>query len=260
MAKRVSVFCSCGWKGQRAATTWRKRPCPSCEADNQLTAPALGVTKPGGSPPKGRKRKAPAKAAKGKRRRRGRKPKGQGRPRTPRGLGTRGPPAEPTAAVRARGGRVSKADAEREAAVTPDLPAHVPPPPVYLAGDTYAVEAWRDLSEALHRCGVLTEVDVSVLARYCAVTALWRKCLEDLRDGGHVVDELDGKGKVKARRLNPSARQLKAYGDQLLQLERELGLTPSARVRLRFTFGGPMGGGDDGDDEQDADDGADLYA
>jgi len=63
--------------------------------------------------------------------------------------------------------------------------------------------------------GVLTKIDGLMLARYCTLYARWQAA-EEAVSAGDIEQE------VRAERL----------ADRLLRIEREFGLSPSARARL----------------------------
>ena len=84
---------------------------------------------------------------------------------------------------------------------------------------------------------ILTQADQSVLALYCSTYAQWRWLAEYVKEGN--VREISEKGGVTT---SPEAQQVHKYADRLVKLMAELGLTPSARSRIRVV----------GDEPQDA--------
>ena len=120
----------------------------------------------------------------------------------------------------------------------------VPAPPSYLG--TVAKAEWRAVAAELHRQGLLTRVDRSVLASYCQMHAREQAC-------GKVVDEMGTtfmteKGYVVQR---PEVAMEQKYAALKKQFAAEFGFTPSSRSRIevpeqpldddpaeRFMFGG----------------------
>ena len=91
-----------------------------------------------------------------------------------------------------------------------------------------AKRVWKELVPQLEAMGVLGKCDRLALGRYCQVFAKWREAEQFLADS----DQKNVKGYLI--RLGPYELASLAirYGDQLLRLEREFGLTPSARAGL----------------------------
>jgi phage terminase small subunit len=58
------------------------------------------------------------------------------------------------------------------------IPPTVPEPPRYVTG--YASAEWHAVATELHRLGLLTKIDVSMLAAYCMAYARWRTAEEAL--------------------------------------------------------------------------------
>ena len=143
-----------------------------------------------------------------------------------------GPVPTPTRVLEMRGSWRAKG---REAE-PPALPTR-PACPQWLRPE--AKRAWKVLAKQLEAMGILGEQDRNALARYCQTYAKWRAAEEFLQESGDVF-VMRGKPETKGRKLGPVIG-VKEYpqvqtairlGDQLLKLEREFGLTPSARAGL----------------------------
>ena len=192
-----------------------------------------------------------------------------------KGAGSRGPRPEPTESIKRRGGRPRKdrgRDPEKEP--KPEKYTRTPPPPAMLSKHPYAVACWKQLAPHLHKCGLLTKAEAPVLSRYCVMFALWRDCAEFTMARGTAFPlrakptpavpakapdqpgQEEKPGKVVGFRSYPQARFLNTYASQLLALERELGLTPSARARLEVDL--PRWD-DDAEDPAADDDGDEAY-
>ena len=84
--------------------------------------------------------------------------------------------------------------------------------------------------------GVLAKCDRNALARYCQTWAKWRTAEEVLIAEGDTreVKALDRAGRIVVMDLKdrPEVARSMKLGDQLLRLEQQFGLTPSARASL----------------------------
>lgn len=133
-------------------------------------------------------------------------------------MGARGPAPTPRALLSKRGSWRAKSDQGV------DLDPGEPAKPAWLSDS--ASQLWDDLVSLLLPARILTPADGNCLARYCETWVLWRQADHDVRGG--------------------DTGQLKAFlqlGDQLNRLEAQLGLTPSARARVRPAKG-PQAGDD----------------
>ena len=95
-----------------------------------------------------------------------------------------------------------------------------------------AKATWKKLAPLLDNMGVLTLIDGNALTRYCVMFAEWRKLWEFIEPRGTIYT-LKAQGKLPAAVMTwPQVRTALALGEQLGKLEREFGLTPSARACL----------------------------
>ena len=140
-------------------------------------------------------------------------------------MGTRGPPPTPSSVLKRRGSwRCNRNPSEpRPEPGRPRCPSWL--------GD-YAKAAWRHLVPMLDRMGVLTKVDRNALARYCVLWSRWRKAEEFIRDRGDSYLVKDEAGGLKAIKPYPQVRMANQLAEQLLRLEQQFGMTPSARTRI----------------------------
>jgi P27 family predicted phage terminase small subunit len=72
--------------------------------------------------------------------------------------------------------------------ITPTLPAAPLEPPAWLSSDAQMV--WRELASELHRLGLLTVLDQSMLAAHCVSVARWKDAERELASvqGGSLGD------------------------------------------------------------------------
>lgn len=145
-------------------------------------------------------------------------------------MGRRGPQPKPTAVKKLLGnpGRRRLRD---------DEPA--PPPGEISAPDFVQPEAmgyWDSLAPLLAAMRVLTTADTFALGRLCNLYLRYKILNEYLmRKGatGTTYAIKDQKGKPKAAAEVPQAWEYRQIHNMILTHERELGLTPAARTRLR---------------------------
>ena len=135
-------------------------------------------------------------------------------------MGRRGPRPTPTAQLRLVGSRELET---RRDEPQPELGA--PRAPSWLS--TEARAEWRRVVPELIRVGVLAKVDRAVLVGYCESWSLFCAAQRTLREDGITQHNRDGVGV-----LAPHVRVLNDSRAAFLRFAQELGLSPSARVRL----------------------------
>tara|TARA_Y100000310_G_scaffold14232_2_gene14424 strand:- start:415 stop:894 length:480 start_codon:yes stop_codon:yes gene_type:complete len=140
----------------------------------------------------------------------------------------------PTKVLKLRGSRWAKGRGENE----PELPESRPPAPDYLCDEGKA--HYEAACDVVQEMGILTAADQTALARYAATIVLWREAYEFIRKHGTTfpVKELNKKtGKTVTTGLRewPQVSLVRSAADQLLKLEREFGLTPSARSSIQLS-------------------------
>lgn len=129
--------------------------------------------------------------------------------------------------------------------------AQTPPPdetplvrPDWLDDVPDAAQCWDRLIEILERNGLLDARDIAIIERYCWLYSEW-SMLRAFFDGNgnktapkrsYTVRDADGRV-VAVRPLPQYSSMLKIHGE-LVKIEREFGLTPSAR--LNFGAAGAM--------------------
>jgi P27 family predicted phage terminase small subunit len=158
-------------------------------------------------------------------------------------MGERGPPPKPTALKLAGGnpgGRPLNAD-------EPVPPAGEPDPPTWLG--ERGREIWDQLVPRMAKIGLARSIDGAALARYCVLLVQFSDAALFVEQNGLTYafplqqpDSGDGKkGKRRSRpavsgfRAFPQVKLMNDLNNALVKLEREFGLTPSARTRIRVT-------------------------
>jgi P27 family predicted phage terminase small subunit len=86
---------------------------------------------------------------------------------------------------------------------------------------------------------LLSITDAEALTRYCAMLARWKACEEFIKKHGDAFPVKNDAGKVTHFRMFPHVQESRLLADQLLRLEMNFGLTPSARARLSLFDRGP---------------------
>lgn len=135
-------------------------------------------------------------------------------------MGARGPAPKPAALRAVDGtGPVNKHE-PKPAATLPTCPSWL---------DRVAKAEWKRVARELHRIGLLTGVDRTVLAAYCSEYSKWRMAEEYLRENGFTFETQNGY--VQQR---PEVSIAKSAVDNIKKLCSELGMTPSARSRIQL--------------------------
>lgn len=145
-------------------------------------------------------------------------------------MGTRGPSPTPTPVLELRGSwrAGTRANEPKPEKTRPKAPKWLEPE---------ARQAFLYLSRHLDALGVLTRLDQNALARYATLWSRYRKAEAFLAKHGdtYVVHGKPGPNGEKGQPIlksYPQWRHALALAQELVRLEREFGLTPSARTRL----------------------------
>jgi len=100
----------------------------------------------------------------------------------------------------------------------------VPAAPEWL--DEVARGEWDRVAADLVQLGVLTELDVTALAAYCAAVSTWRSASATVTTEGVTVQSARG-----GRTTHPAVRIARNAEQQMLRWAAEFGLTPASRGR-----------------------------
>lgn len=101
----------------------------------------------------------------------------------------------------------------------------IPDPPKHLCPRAKA--EWERISVELFKLGLLTNIDGSMLALYCAAYAIWEDATEKLQKTGLVIKSPNGYP-IQSPYLTISARAI----DQINGLLCQFGMSPSSRSRV----------------------------
>lgn len=139
-------------------------------------------------------------------------------------MGQRGPQPTPTPILEARGSwRAKTRDGEPEV-------TGIPLCPDWLSDD--AKQAWNRLIPMLTSAGIIGEVDENALTRYCQTFALWQICAKFTAEHGMTYPVRNVAGKVTDFKEFAQVGRASRLSDQLLRIEQNFGMTPSARASL----------------------------
>lgn len=156
-------------------------------------------------------------------------------------MGKPGPRPEPSNIVQLRGnpGKRTRPEEPKPAPVS----STEPPKEFDLSAD--AKKLWKRLAPELDRVGLLTTVDVMLLAELCEEWAMARAARRSVRRGtGYGVLTKDRTHGGEPRR-HPGLLIARQHGAAVLAIAKEFGLSPSARVGL------PAIPDDDADEDED---------
>lgn len=115
----------------------------------------------------------------------------------------------------------------------PPLPSVCPEPPEYLS--VVAAEEWRRIAPQAYVLGLLTNLDISLMAVYCEAYARWRAAVAALAEAAENDPETHGlvlEDDAGNPVANPLVRMVSQASRDLLRFAMEFGLTPVARSRI----------------------------
>lgn len=114
------------------------------------------------------------------------------------------------------------------------MPLDMPTPPQFL--DSVALEEWGRLAIGLNAVGVLSFVDMGVMAAYCDSFSTWYRATQLLngirsQSDGELLSlvQVDGDGIMYK---NPLLLQAEKAKSEMIKYASELGMTPVARARI----------------------------
>ena len=119
------------------------------------------------------------------------------------------------------GGRPLNQNEAKPTATNVRAPAHM---------SDAAKKEWARLRGKLLAAGLLTDIDVNVLAMYCMAWARWVEAEDQLSRFGMVVKTKNGN-----LTQNPYLWVANTAMSQMLLYSRELGMTPSSRSRIQVS-------------------------
>lgn len=109
------------------------------------------------------------------------------------------------------------------------LEPKAPEPPKHL--ENLAYQEWQRIVPILENTGMLTDMDMAMLAAYCTVYARWVECETFLEKYGTIERKMDSKGN-QVHKARPEAQLADKYLSQLKSLCSEFGMSPSSRGKM----------------------------
>jgi P27 family predicted phage terminase small subunit len=110
------------------------------------------------------------------------------------------------------------------------IPADLVDCPDWLSPE--AKQEWARVAPELSRLGLLTKLDMAMLAGFCVSCSWWRRSQEVLITQGTIYVSV--KGKLETR---PEVMIAKIAGEQMNAFAAEFGLTPVSRARMKLSPG-----------------------
>lgn len=140
--------------------------------------------------------------------------------------GQRGPKGLPANVHMLQGNRSKKNMADLLNEVRP--PVSIPTPPEHLLDEAKA--EWDRITAQLEPLGLVTEIDMAVLAAYCQAFARWCRAESQLKALGDaaLIEVTPNKFKQQSALLLIANRA----EERMLKLATEFGMTPAARARV----------------------------
>ncbi len=102
--------------------------------------------------------------------------------------------------------------------------------------DKEAKKVWKQVTEILDELRILSRTDTNVISRYCVMFVRWKKAEEFLARNGHAYVTKKEDGSIQSVRQYPQVAVANNLTLNLLRIEQEFGLTPSARSRIQIDF------------------------
>ena len=91
---------------------------------------------------------------------------------------------------------------------------------------------WKATVPKLIKLGIVGSIDEHTLSRYCIMYVQWLDCQKFLNNNGSMLSGTDKNGNETTREY-PQVRQARSLHKELLAIEREFGMNPSARASLK---------------------------
>lgn len=138
----------------------------------------------------------------------------------------RGPTPKPTPILRLTNPRKARARDR----VEPKAPTGEPIRAIEMSEGEVSI--WDDMCSVLRAMDLLSVADGAAMARYCTLLIQWRAARAFVEKSGQTYPMRNSKNEIIQINTFPQVHLILSYGRALLDLEREFGLTPSARARM----------------------------
>jgi P27 family predicted phage terminase small subunit len=140
-------------------------------------------------------------------------------------MGRRGPRTQPTEVKIFRGNPGKENLAAKSKSEPKPADASLTPPDIL---EGHALAMWHRRAPQLAAMKVLTDADRETLTRYCIAWELYILAYAAVKGAGLSSEIASGR-----RTTTPEATLIRGYHADLLQIEREFGLTPSGRAGIK---------------------------
>lgn len=117
--------------------------------------------------------------------------------------------------------------------VDPLVEDYLPDPPENL--NESAQKEWRTMGPALHRLGLLTELDYPAFAAYCQAYAQWFEAVQGIKKTGIVIRTTTG-NVIQS----PMVGIVNRSAELMHKFLTEFGMTPSSRAKVSLSDGGSV--------------------
>jgi P27 family predicted phage terminase small subunit len=117
----------------------------------------------------------------------------------------------------------------------PNIYEFAPKPPDEL-GDRESM-IWNEIVPKLVSIGIFSDIDTKLLVLYCTEVALYEKACEELRRKGYVG--LYGANNYPMK--NPWIDVRNRCNNNIINISKEIGLTPASRTRISVGASKPVG-------------------
>jgi P27 family predicted phage terminase small subunit len=125
----------------------------------------------------------------------------------------------------------------------PSIAPEPPEPPDFLS--PAAKDEWWRIVPELHALGLLTVLDLKVLAAYCSTAAHWEaaeRMLRDMAERDPVTGALLIKTAAGNAMYNPVIGIARKAAQDMVRIAAEFGFSPAARTRIQLGVTGQLSG------------------
>jgi len=123
-----------------------------------------------------------------------------------------------------------RADRQLKDEMKPAKIVDLPYPPEYLNDD--GKKEWYNIIKEYHKLGMISKLDLSMLALYCNEISIYIEMVNKLRDKDRVMVFKNPDGSIKYAAQVPYQKIANDALAKALKIASEFGLTPSSRTRI----------------------------
>jgi len=141
-------------------------------------------------------------------------------------MGKRGKPPLPSSVIDIRGGARHYHRKKEDLELEPNPNPNIPPCPDHL--DAVAKEEWDRVVEEIEALGIVTNLDMSVLASYCNSYSRWVRATTKVNEEGYFYTLPNG-----YQQQNANLSIANKAEEMMLRAAGKLGFTPSDRSQVK---------------------------